>query len=105
MCARANIDMRLSVPDVVSDNVTDACRRVQLTPYNLFQKAATEVKEGGFSNAFEVGERWYRLWAKKGYHALPPAVKQFILDCNEGHYCHKQLPVPNLFNCGAGFSH
>lgn len=76
-----------ALPDVVSDHCTDACKRTGWTLSQLFLKAATTARSGqGFSNPEEVGEKWYRIWVKRGYHALPPVVQAFVLEVNEGFY-------------------
>lgn len=81
--------MLSTVPDVVSDNVTDAAKRLGCTVDHVFLRAAENCRNGrGFSNNNEVGEHLYRTWVKEGYRNLPPAIQVFILECNEGqHNC------------------
>lgn len=78
----------LSQFDVFSDHCTDAARRLGINVANLFMKAAENCRDGrGFSNNGEVGERWYSIWKRSGYVALPPACQEFVLAVNNGEHC------------------
>lgn len=71
--------------DVVSDSVTDAARRLELSVAQVLFKAAENCRHGqGFSNNGEVGERWYQIWKRSGYYALPPACQEYILSVLNG---------------------
>lgn len=79
------------IPDVISDNVTDACKRLGCSLSKLFLKAAENCRNGkGFSNNGEVAEHMYQLWVKGGYEALPHAFKEFVLECNEGQHRYEE---------------
>ena len=82
--------MTTALCDVVQDNCTDAARKLGVDVPHLFLKAAENCRNGqGFTNNPEVGERFYRLWVKGGYRNLPPAVQEFVLECNEGQHQKK----------------
>lgn len=73
------------IPDVVSDSVTDACRRMNFSVSNLFIYLAENMRGGkGFSNNSEVADHMYQIWCKQGYGGLSHAAKELILEINDG---------------------
>lgn len=73
------------IPDLVSDHCTDAAKRLNLSVAQVLFKAAESCRGGhGFSNNPEVGDRWYNIWKRSGYWALPPACQEFILGVLNG---------------------
>ena len=80
------------IPDVVSDSVTDAAKRLELPMTRFFLVAASHARRGqGFSNNPQVAERWQGIWMRCGVASLPPACKDFVLEVLNGEFTKAQL--------------
>lgn len=65
------------IPDIVSDHVTDAARRLGLDDvHQLFLREAHERRDCDVHGAAQTA---FLLWARKGYEALPQHLKDYCL--------------------------
>lgn len=76
----------MSLPDVVSDNITDtAHRRGYIFVEQVFYEAA---KDNGYTG-LDLKDRsvaLHRLWQREGYDPLPSWVKDYCLrSCEQSH--------------------
>ena len=70
-----------AVPDIVQDNITDACKRLGLKYVEQFFFKAAEA--AGFSNPEDCARHRHQQWIKEGYRALPPYIQEYALQaCN-----------------------
>lgn len=66
------------IPDVIDDEIVQACRKLGLEPRFLFDKLASQWNDTGFSNSIEVANHWQRLWMKSGFMSLPIAARDIV---------------------------
>ena len=81
----------MPLPDVLQDNVTDACHRLG---YEFVERIFYEAaKDAGFCDAKDRGMALHRLWIREGYGKLPSWVKDFILRKNEIHHLKEVIHI------------
>jgi hypothetical protein len=73
----------MSLPDVISDNITDLAHRLGLQfTENLFYRYALEAGYGAH-RAEDKARELDIIWKRKGYQALPSSLKDWVLQkCN-----------------------
>lgn len=73
------------VPDVVSDGITDAAKRLGISVDLVFVKAA---KLAHYTDCSDHAQALKRLWMRSGEYALPHEIRDSILRILEGeHEC------------------
>lgn len=74
----------MSIPDVVSDTVTDAAKRMGMQyTESVFYRYAVQVGYRGRQSEDKAREL-DTLWKRQGYVALPQTVKDYLLAVLEG---------------------
>ncbi len=67
----------MALPDVVSDPITDAARRLNVPNVEqVFFKAAVDA---GLTNPHDVAAHRYNQWKRSGYDCLPTYLKDYVL--------------------------
>lgn len=85
------------------DAVTDAARRLCVSPQDLFDLWGRDINP---QDAHNFGAISYSLWLTRGYQVLPDNLKDWLLKVCNGEYTylrtqHRQLhlfegPIPHI---------
>lgn len=69
------------IPDVISDSITDAAKRLGMSTDLVFVKAA---KMAHYTNCPDHAQALKRVWMRSGEWALPAEIRDAILRILEG---------------------